>query len=286
MRDRRRWGLCRIDGAVDPVIGEQAQDRALQPEVVHGHTEDPAPIHGRRSDGVRSVRFRRRDGLRQIRTGHPGRRSGPLDERPGVEIVGRDRGTHRAVLPDPPRQLAGIDPFDPGDPGRFERLAQRTACAPRARTPSGLVHGEARHLDAPALRVLVVDAVVPLMRRRHRHDLSRIGGVGQDLLITGHPRVEDRFPEGLSRRAEPGAAEGRAVLEREQRRATHRHLVGFPSATTSAPRSTVWVTRPRSCRPRNALLRPFDTNGASTTHPWFGSNTTRFAGRPTSIGPP
>src|SRR5690606_37273234 len=39
--------------------------------------------------------------------------------------------------------------------------------------------------------VLVVDAVVADHRRGESDDLTEIGGIGDDLLITGHGRIED-----------------------------------------------------------------------------------------------
>ena len=191
----------------------------------------------RPGDDLRVERRRGGHGLRQIRAGHPGRRTDPFDERHRVEILGRDRRTHRAPVPDPKGQPARVDPLDPGDRGVLQRVGQRTAGAPGARAAGDLTRDEPGHLDAPALRVVGVHAVVPLVRGRHGDDLPRVGRVRQDLLISRHARVEDGLAERLAGCSEPRPSEHRAVLQREQRgAAAGRHLVGFPSATTSAPR--------------------------------------------------
>ena len=105
----------------------------------------------------------------------------------------------------------------------------------------------------PALGVGGVHAVVALMRRGHRHDLARVRRVGQDLLVAGHPGVEDGLAERLALGAEPRSPEDGAVLE-GQERGRRRHRVAFPSETVSSPCSTVYRTRPRSARPVKALF--------------------------------
>src|SRR4029079_15714260 len=140
-----------------------------------------------------------------------------------------------------------------------------------------LAHHEPGDLHPSGLGVLGVRAVVPLLGRRHRDDLAGVRGVGEHLLVAGHPGVEHGLAEGLPRRAERRPAERRAVLENEQRLASA-HRWALPSATTSSPRWIVWTTGPVSVRPRNALFRLREANGGSTVHVAAGSNTTRLAG--------
>src|SRR5437660_3406256 len=106
-------------------------------------------------------------------------------------------------------------------------------------------------MDPARLRVFAVHAVVPLVGVGHGHDLARVRRVGQDLLVAGHRRVEHGLAEGLPGSPEPAAPERGAVLE-DQERGSGRHLAAFPSCTTSSPRYIVWITRPRSVRPRKA----------------------------------
>ena len=78
--------------------------------------------------------------------------------------------------------------------------------------------------------ILVVDPVIADLGVGHRHDLTVIGGVGQDLLITRHARVEDDLAIDLAPGAEGPAGKDRTVLEREFRR-VHRHYRGRSAAT-------------------------------------------------------
>src|SRR6185503_12327723 len=192
---------------------------------------------------------------------------------------------HRARLPDPQGQLPRVDPFDADDARDVETLAEGAVGPRTGRSPGRLADREPGDVDAAALRVGGVHAVVALLGSCHRHDLTAIRRVGEDLLVAGHPRVEDGLAERLARRAEPRPPEDGPVLE-GQECGRSRHRVAFPSETVSSPCRTVWRTRPRRARPMKALFLDFETNGGSTVHGSCGSNTTRFAGRPPSIGPP
>ena len=65
-----------------------------------------------------------------------------------------------------------------------------------------LPNDEARQVRPMAFDVLVVDAVIADFRVRHRDDLPAVAGVGQDLLVTRHRRVEDHFPIDFAASAE------------------------------------------------------------------------------------
>ena len=78
--------------------------------------------------------------------------------------------------------------------------------------------------------VLGVDAVVADLRVGHRHDLTVIARVGQDLLVAGHARVEDDLAVDFAPGAEGPAREHRAVFER-QFRGVHHPYRGRSAAT-------------------------------------------------------
>ena len=130
----------------------------------------------------------RADRARQVGPGHAGGAADPLDERRRVEVHRGDRGAHRAVLPQATGELPRVDALDARHAVGRQELAQRSLGAPRARAPGGLPDREPRDLQAPALRILAVDPVVALVRRRHRHDLPGVGGIGEHLLVAGHAR--------------------------------------------------------------------------------------------------
>ena len=64
-------------------------------------------------------------------------------------------------------------------------------------------------------RVFGVDAVVADLRVGHAHDLSAIGWIGDDLLVSGHGGVETNFPGGGSGGSEGGSMEIATVFEGE-----------------------------------------------------------------------
>ena len=147
-----------------------------------------------------------------------------------VEIGRRQDALHRPPDPRQPHQGAGVDPLDADDAvsgqKRFERFLRAEVADPAAQ----LANHEAADPGATALQILVVDPVIADLGVGHRHDLTVIGGVGQDLLITGHARVEDDLAIDLAPGAKGPAGEDRTVLEREFRR-VHRHYRGRSAAT-------------------------------------------------------
>ena len=122
--------------------------------------------------------------------------------------------------------------------GRTEPLTERAVGPPARRSPGRLPDGEPGDVDPVALGVRGMHAVVALLRRGHRHDLPGVRRVRQDLLVAGHPGVEDGLAERLAFRPEPGSSEDGPVLE-GQERGRRRHRVAFPSETVSSPCSTV-----------------------------------------------
>jgi hypothetical protein len=65
--------------------------------------------------------------------------------------------------------------------------------------------------------VLVVGADVADMGKGEGDELAGIGGIGEDLLITGHGGVEADFADGLAFRAEAKAFQHGAVGKHEER---------------------------------------------------------------------
>ena len=72
-----------------------------------------------------------------------------------------------------------------------------------------------RHADG--LDVLLVGADVADMREGEGDDLSRIGGIGQDLLVAGHRGVEAHLADRMAGGAEAEAFEHGAVGQHEER---------------------------------------------------------------------
>ena len=65
------------------------------------------------------------------------------------------------------------------------------------------------------LEILEVDAVVADQRIGHGDDLAGVGGIGEDLLISGHRGVENDLALTGAGAAEDTACQDRAILEGE-----------------------------------------------------------------------
>ena len=78
-----------------------------------------------------------------------------------------------------------------------------------------LADDEAGEVRPAAFDVLGVDAVVADLRVGHRDDLPAVAGVGEDLLVAGHRRVEADFAVDFAGGADGGAGEYGAVFESE-----------------------------------------------------------------------
>src|ERR1044071_5725892 len=69
---------------------------------------------------------------------------------------------------------------------------------------------EARDMRAPGFNVDAVHAVIADQRIGHRHDLSLVGWIRENFLVTGHRGVEADFAARRSARAKTRAGKHRA----------------------------------------------------------------------------
>src|SRR4029079_10652227 len=105
---------------------------------------------------------------------------------------------HHAGGAQHPRQRARVDVRDGDNVVTRQVVAQRAFGAPVAGDRGLLAHDEAGDLRAARLGVVVRDAVVAHLGRRHRDDLAGVRRIGEDLLVAGHARVEHDFAAGLA----------------------------------------------------------------------------------------
>src|SRR5262245_42227783 len=89
------------------------------------------------------------------------------------------------------------------------------------------------------LDVQLVDTVVADLRVGHRDDLSSVGRIGENLLVSHHGGVEHDFPRPLAGRADRATREDPSVLQRQNR--FHRLL------QRSMARPTSGAIFPSSC---------------------------------------
>ena len=209
---------------------EQPQDIALHAIVDGDHVETRL---GLMAISVRPGPFRLLPGValegsderNEVEPGHRGQSLGLGGERAEVEdaiLVMRDHGIRHAFVADESRERARIDAADADDATRHEPFVEAAPGPPIRRLGDRLGEHHAaharggRHVDR--LDILVIHPDIADMREGEGDDLPRIGGVGQDLLIAGHGRVEADFAGSLARRADSRALDHHAVGEDEQGR--------------------------------------------------------------------
>ena len=78
------------------------------------------------------------------------------------------------------------------------------------------LYDQAVEEEAPRLHILLRAAVIADLRGRERHELARVGRVGNDLLISGHAGIEHGFARAVVQVAERAAVKDRTVGEREK----------------------------------------------------------------------
>ena len=111
----------------------------------------------------------------------------------------RDHGVRHALGADQAGERAGVDAGEPDDAARLEPLVE----VPRRPVVRGVGDVGAqddaararrrRHVDG--LDVLLVGADIADVGKREGDDLPGIGGIGQDLLVSGHGGVEADFAD-------------------------------------------------------------------------------------------
>src|SRR5260221_3936161 len=80
--------------------------------------------------------------------------------------------------------------------------AQAFLCPMIAEVRGVLLHDQSRCLRAARFHVLVVDAVIADHGRGERDHLAAIGRIGENYLITGNARIENKLPKNLPFRTE------------------------------------------------------------------------------------
>ena len=213
---------------------------------------EPAPP-GRNLPGQRIVGVRRQTQRRNGLRGHPahqvqftelGRLLRFPDQRIAVQV---DRGNHPrlgAVQAQVAGQRARVHLVDADDAVFPQVTAQVAGGAPVGVARCQLAHDQAARPRLARLRVVLVDPVVADQRIGQAHQLTRVGGIGEDLLVAGHRRVEHHLAGHLAVRADRPARERRAILQCQPRTplghgATSTRLGPAAAAGAGNPRRSV-----------------------------------------------
>ena len=105
-------------------------------------------------------------------------------------------------------------------------------------SPRRLTYDEPSDLGHRGLPILDVHAIVADQRVRHGDELTRVGRIGQNLLIARHARVEDHFAKGQARSAKEGSVETASVLEKQVGRAIQRSSLAGGRRTGESAKAT------------------------------------------------
>ncbi len=201
------------------------------------------------------VGFGGRDLFRQVGAEHLRRGADPAEHR-GLardRRAGEDAHPHRAALAQVAGQRPGVDAADAHDALGRQVVVQAPPGPPVGRDARRVAHDVPGDPDPARLGVLVVHPGVADVRRGHHARPGDGRRVGQDLLVAGHARREDRLAEGLPHGPEGAAPERAAVLQDEhgRRHRTHawwRTAAGVSGAHSRRNRSAV-LTTARSTSP-------------------------------------
>ena len=88
------------------------------------------------------------------------------------------------------RQRSRVDLAQPGDPVAPQLLLEGTLPTRMSDIGGELANHERAALDAARFSSVIAAAVITDERVRHHDDLTRIGRVGDDLLVAAHAGVE------------------------------------------------------------------------------------------------
>ncbi len=130
-------------------------------------------------------------------------------------LAGEDACAHGLVLAEVAGDGTGVHALDADDALLHEFVIEAAFGAPVGGAAGGVAHDVPGHPDAAGLSVFAVDAGVADVRRSLDHQLPRVGGVGDGLLVAGHAGGEDGLAQGGSLGSVAAAAEHAAVFEHE-----------------------------------------------------------------------
>ena len=128
-----------------------------------------------------------------------------------------DHAVHAPLAAEYFRQGTGVYPLDARDVVFFQVVVQRLLTAEIASNGGEVTDHKGLRPGTAGLVVLMVDAVVPDEGIGHHDPLSRVGGVGQDLLIPGHRGVEHHLAHPVGGTADAGPGKYASVGQDQSR---------------------------------------------------------------------
>ena len=181
-----RGGRRRHHFHLETVAGEVAEDIGLHSQVDGDDQTLSVPF------GLEPERFGGRDPRCEVLALHGGCGGSSLFQI-GFRHSGPHRHGHRSPVTEMACQPAGIYVAQGDNAMVAEVVGEAPLGAPIRGPPGHGAHHKTRHRRTRRLGVVAGYSVVADVRGGHHDHLTRIGGVGQDLLIAGHRSVEHRL---------------------------------------------------------------------------------------------
>src|SRR4029077_7932764 len=114
------------------------------------------------------------------------------------------------------------------DDPRLGQITRQTLCRAKiAGTLAQLTDDKTAQVDLAAFGIGRIDAIIADLRISHRDDLSAVRRIGQNLLVTGHARVEDDFTVDLTVGPECEPGKNLAIFEGQFRMTDHEPCTVF-----------------------------------------------------------
>ncbi|MCY1519561.1 hypothetical protein D9M68_543150 [compost metagenome] len=210
-------GLGRHQGDAAAAVGQQAQDVALDAEVVGDDVElglvrlgeARAQLPGAFGP-VEAVLDG--DDAGQVHAGHAGEAAGQVDGAFGVG-ADEDAGALGALFTQDAGELAGIHARN-GDDALLGKVLRQRLRGTEVRHAGGTVADhQAGGIDAIGFHVLGVDAGIADVRIGQRNDLAAVAGIGEYFLVPGHRGVEHHLGNGMPRRTDRHASKNGTVRQ-------------------------------------------------------------------------
>ena len=145
----------------------------------------------------------------------PGNSRAAASAFPSSICARHDAAVLRPFVAQHPREPPRVDVGDGHHVLAPEVIGEIRGLAPVGNEHRQVANDEPRGVDAVGFHVFGIRTRISDVRIRERHDLARIRGIREDLLVAGHGGVENHLSDREPVRADRRAAKYRSILEYE-----------------------------------------------------------------------
>src|SRR5215469_3413771 len=217
------WSLRRHHRYFAPFSPQFAQDVLLDAEVVGNHVKARWLVfhsdHGNRF--VRAladfphVRSLGADFLRRVGTVHPRKGARLRDQFLRVTLDGRDHTAHHAMIPQMAHQSARIDIREHWHFELLQIFFRHLLRAPVRADARELAYDQPFNPRTRSLVIVLVGTVISDLWIRQNDDLSGVGGIGENFLVSGDGSIKNDFAVAFAFGAVAFASEDSTVFQRK-----------------------------------------------------------------------